>query len=307
MIQSTINAFGNALSGIFSFIPRLVGFLVILFIGWLVGMAVDKALTALLRKLGFDRLSNRIGITNLERRMGMKMDSAQILGRVAFWFIFLLFLVPATDALGLPTVSSTLNSLVDYIPNIFVAILVLFLGTLLGVFAGDIVKGTTTASRVGNPEVFGSIARWAIIGFACLIALQQLQIAPALITVLFTAIVGGLALAFGLSFGLGGRESAQRLLSRGEGRLMTSRPYDPNQIVQQAHSDLAHTEQVGYGTSTTPTAPYDSHMSGTQSNVPPASYSSPQQTVPPATQSGEGYNNPPPQPPHRPQRPSPRS
>jgi hypothetical protein len=290
MIQSIINAFGNALSGVFSFIPRLVGFLVILFVGWLVGIAVDKTLTALLRKVGFERLSNRVGITNLERRMGLRMDSAQILGRVAFWFIFLLFLVPATDALGLPTVSSTLTTLVDYIPNIFVAILVLFLGTLLGVFAGDIVRGTTTASRMGNPQLFGNITRWAIIGFSCLIALQQLQIAPALITVLFTAIVGGLALAFGLSFGLGGRDSAQRLLSRGEGRLVTSRPYDPNQIVQQAQSDLTHTEQVGQGY----TPPISSSASAT--------YSSPQQTVPPVSQ---GYDNPtiPPQrPPQRPQR-----
>jgi len=289
MIQSTINAFGNALSGVFAFVPRLVGFLVILLVGWLVGIAVCKALTALLRKVGFDRLSNRIGMTNIERRMGMKMDSAQLLGRVAFWFIFLLFLVPATDALGLPTVSSTLTSLVDYIPNIFVAILVLFLGTLLGVFAGDIVRGTTTASRVGNPEVFGNITRWAIIGFSCLIALQQLQIAPALITVLFTAIVGGLALAFGLAFGLGGRESAQRLLSRGEGRLMVGRPYDPSQIVQQARSDLAHTQQVGYS------APSASSniQTGYGGNVPGS-----QQTVPPVQQDREQYDNPPPQRPY---------
>ncbi len=290
MIQSTINAFGNALSGVFSFIPRLVGFLVILLVGWLVGIAVDKTLTALLRKVGFERLSNRIGMTNLERRMGMKMDSAQLLGRVAFWFIFLLFLVPATDALGLPTVSSTLTTLVDYIPNIFVAILVLFLGTLLGVFVGDIVRGTSTASKMGNPQIFGNITRWAIIGFSCLIALQQLQIAPALITVLFTAIVGALALAFGLSFGLGGREAAQHLLSRSEGKLLTSRPYDPNQIVQQAHADLSHSEQAGQGyTSPTASAAYGSD--------------GPQQMVPPV----QGYDNPTPPPQRPPQRPIPRA
>ncbi len=293
MIQTTINAFGNAISGVFSFIPRLVGFLVILFVGWLVGIAVCKALTGLLRKVGFDRLSNRIGMTNLERRMGMRMDSAQLLGRVAFWFVFLIFLVPASDSLGLPTVSNTLNALVDYIPNIFVAILVLFAGTVLGLFAGDLVRGTTTAAKVGNPELFGKIVRWAVIGFSCLIALQQLQIAPALITVLFTAIVGGLALAFGLSFGLGGRETAQRLLARSEGQIVGSRPYDPGQIVQQARSDLAHTEQVGYNPSAS-SMPY-----GTPSS---SSSSSTQQTVPPASQS---YDNP--TPPQRPQRPSTRS
>ncbi|HEY3991819.1 MAG TPA: hypothetical protein VGM01_02960 [Ktedonobacteraceae bacterium] len=298
MIQSTINAFGNALSGVFSFIPRLVGFLVILFVGWLVGIAVGKVVTALLRKVGFERLSTRIGMTNLERRMGMRIDSAQLLGRVVFWFIFLLFLVPATDALGLPTVSSTLTGLVDYIPNIFVAILVLFLGTLLGVFVGDIIRGTTTASKMGNPDLLGNIARWAIIGFSCLIALEQLQIAPAMITVLFTAIVGGLALAFGLSFGLGGRESAQRLLSRSEGKLVTSRPYDPNQIVQQAHGDLAHTEQVGqaYTPQASPTAPpaYGSSVPGSQQTISPTSQ----------TYDDSGYNNPTTPPQRPPQRPS---
>lgn len=300
MIQSTINAFGSALSGVFSFIPRLVGFLVILFVGWLVGIAVGKVVTALLRRVGFERLSTRIGMTNLERRMGMKIDSAQLLGRVVFWFIFLLFLVPATDALGLPTVSSTLTGLVDYIPNIFVAILVLFLGTLLGVFIGDIIRGTTTASKMGNPNLLGNIARWGIIGFSCLIALEQLQIAPTLITVLFTAIVGGLALAFGLSFGLGGRESAQRLLSRSEGKLVTSRPYDPNQIVQQAHGDLAHTEQVGQaytqpqGSSTAPTA-YGGSVPGSQQTISPTS-----QTY----DDSSGYNNPTTPPQRPPQRPS---
>jgi hypothetical protein len=146
--------------------------------------------------------------------------------------------------------------------------------------------------------LFGNIVRWSIIGFACLVALEQLQIAPALITVLFTAIVAGLALAFGLSFGLGGRETAQRLLSRSEGQLMTSRPYDPGQIVQQARSDLAHTEQAGYAPQTSSTAPTS------YGNAPGTSYggssSSTQQTVPPASQS---YDNPTP-PPQRPQRPS---
>ncbi|HEY0756739.1 MAG TPA: hypothetical protein VGD98_22490 [Ktedonobacteraceae bacterium] len=293
MIQTIINAFGNALSGVFGFVPRLVGFLVILFVGWLIAMAVDKALAGLLRKVGFDRLSQRMGLNNLERRMGMRMDSTQILGRIAFWFIFLIFLVPATDALGLPTVSNTLTGVVDYLPNVFAAILVLFAGTILGVFVGEVAQGTTGAARIGNPRVFGKVVRWAIIGFSCLIALQQLQIAPALITVLFTAIVGALALAFGLAFGLGGREAAQHLLSRSEGQLMAARPYDPTQIVQQARADLTHTDPVGYGSpqaaSATPTA-YTS-TPGTQ------------QAVPPVGQNYEDYDNPKSSP-QRPQRPS---
>lgn len=288
MIQAIINAFGSALGAVFTFIPHLVGALVILLIGWLVAWLVGKAVTLLLRKVGFDRLSDRIGLTRMEQRMGVRMDTAQLLGRIVFWFLFLIFLVPATDALGLPTVSNTLNAIVNYIPNVFVAILVLVLGALVGVLVGDLVGRTVRATNVGHPEIFAGIARWAIIGFACLVALQQLGIAPALITVLFTAIVGGLALAFGLAFGLGGRESAQRMLSRGESNIMAARPYSPEQIVRQARSDLAHTEQVGQQATPPPSTPAPSPYS-TQT----------QQSVPPTTSGYPGYNEP------RPNRPTP--
>ena len=133
-----------------------------------------------------------------------------------YWFLLLIFLVPAVDTLGLTAVSGILTTLVAYIPNVFVAILVLFLGTLAATFVSDIVRGVTASTNVGNPNVFASIARYAIIGFAALIALEQLQIAPTLLNILFTAIVGAMALAFALAFGLGGRETAQRLLSRTE-------------------------------------------------------------------------------------------
>jgi len=285
MIQAIISAFASALSAVFSFIPHLVGFLVILLVGWLVGIGVGKAVTVLLRKVGFDRLSDRVGFTRLEQRMGMRMDAAQILGRIAFWFVFLIFLVPATDALGLLTVSNTLNAIVDYLPNVFVAIVILALGSLVAVIVSDLIRGATRASNYGSPTLFASIARWGIIGFAVLIALEQLDIAPALLNVLFTAIVGSLALAVGLAFGLGGRDSAQRFLARGESKMMGTRPYDPNQIVQQADADLAHSEQMGQPYAqpkTTPTPLYGTQqtMPGSQHTVPP----SPQGYIDPTAQ-----------------------
>ncbi len=275
-----------------------MGFLVILFIGWLVALGVGKAVTMLLRKAGFDRFSNRMGLARMEQRVGMNLDAPLILGKIAFWFIFLIFLVPAADSLGLPTVSSTLGALVGYLPNVFVAVLVLFLGTLLGHFAGDAVRGATAAANVGNPKLFGNITRWSIVFFAGLIALEQLQIAPALINVLFTAIISAAALAFALAFGLGGREFAQRWLARGESSLLANRPYDPNQIVQQARSDLAHSEQMGQQYAShvepmyTPPQPASSVSSyGTQTTAPqkPAGK---QQAVPPATNTPTNYDQP---------------
>ena len=215
-VQAIFTALTNALNLLLEFIPKLIGFLVILLVGWIVATLVSKGVTYLLRKVGFDRLSERIGLTRLEQRMGVRMDTAGILGTIVYWFLFLIFLVPAADALGVPAVSNILNELIAYIPNVFVAILVLFLGALGGTFVASLVRGATASANMGNPNLYATIARWAVIGFAAIVALEQLKIAPSIMNILFTAIVGGSALAFGLAFGLGGQDTARRLLNRTE-------------------------------------------------------------------------------------------
>jgi Mechanosensitive ion channel, conserved TM helix len=210
------NALANAVNLILTFIPRLIGFLVILIVGLIIAALLAKAVTFVLRKVGFDRMSDRIGLTRFEQRMGVHMDTAGILGKVVYWFIVLIFLVPAADALGVPAVSNILNQLVAYIPNVFVAILVLFLGALAGTVVGDLVRGAVASANIGNPNLFAGIARWAIIAFAALVALEQLKITPDLINELFGAVVLALAIAFGLAFGLGGQDAARRWLARGE-------------------------------------------------------------------------------------------
>jgi hypothetical protein len=214
--EAVLTSLGNALNLILTFIPKLIGFLIILLVGWLIASAVSKAVVFLLRKVGFDNMANRIGLSRMEQRMGMRLDPADVLGKIVYWFLLLIFLIPAVDSLGLTSVSNILNSIIAYIPNVFVAIIVLFLGTLLATFISDIVRGATSSANVGSPSVFAGIARWAIIGFSALIALEQLQIAPALMNILFTAIIGAAAIAFGLAFGLGGQETARRLLARSE-------------------------------------------------------------------------------------------
>ncbi len=219
IVQAVITSFAAALALLFTFIPKLLGFLVILLVGYIVATAISKAVTFLLRKIGFDRFSTRIGLNRLESQMGVKMDAAGILGRIVYWFIFLIFLVPAVNALGLTAVSALLSQVVAYIPNVFVAILILFLGTLAATFVADIVRGATSSAHIGSPSVFANIARYAILGFVAIVALEQLNIGSALLNILFTAILSAAALAFGLAFGLGGRDSAKRLLERGESSL----------------------------------------------------------------------------------------
>lgn len=224
----------GVLALVFSFVPKLLGFLVILLIGWIIASVLAKAVTFLLRKIGFEQISTHIGLTRLEQRMGVRLDSAGILGKIVFWFVFLIFLVPAVDALGLVTISNLLGQIIGYLPNVFVAVLVLLLGMLAAKFVGDLVYGALSSTNPGNRELLANIARYTIIGFAILIALQQLAIAPALVTILFAAIVGSAGLAAALAFGLGGREFAQRWLAHGENAITTTNvPIDPEQISAQ--------------------------------------------------------------------------
>ncbi len=229
-----ITSFTNAIALVFAFIPKLLGFIIILVVGWIIAGILERAVTWLLRKIGFDRIADRIGLTRLQQQMGLNIDAAGLLGKIVFWFILLIFLIPAVNALGLTSVSTLLGQVIAYIPNVFVAILVLFLGTLAATVVADIVRGGMSKTNVGNPNIFANIARYAIMGFAALIALEQLQIAPALIQILFMAVMGALALAFGLAFGLGGREAAQRWLAKGEGTLTSAASqYSSQQTVER--------------------------------------------------------------------------
>ena len=259
--QAIFTALANALNLLLEFIPKLVGFLVILLVGWIIATLVSKGVTFLLRKVGFDRLGQRIGLQRFEQNMGVHMDAAGILGAVVYWFLFLIFLIPAADALGIPTVSNILNELVAYIPNVFVAILVLFLGALAATVVADLVRGATASARMGNPNLYANIARIAIIGFAVIVALEQLKIAPDIMNILFTAVVGAAALAFGLAFGLGGRDTARRLLERTEGNVeqvasSAAHRLEEQQTMSQAQATVRReAEQMRANAASTPPAP----------------------------------------------------
>jgi hypothetical protein len=254
--NAMLTSLANAVNLILTFIPRIIGFLLILLIGWGIAALVSKGVVWLLRRVGFDNMANRIGLTRFDQRIGIHLDPAGVLGKIVFWFVFLIFLVAAADALGLPAVSNILNQLVAYIPNVFVAILVLFLGTLAATFIADIVRGLTAGTNIGNANIFANIARFAIIGFAALIALEQLQIAPALINELFGAVVAAAAIAFGLAFGLGGQDSARRWLNRGENSITSAasqiqtqpqQPYAPVQgQPQQPYAPVQSQPQQPY-------------------------------------------------------------
>lgn len=200
-------AVGAALTNLLGWLPNLVGAAVILLVGWgvavLLGRLTDRGLDA----IKFDQLITRAGLGDAISRAGIKLDASDLVAQLVKWGVFLVAILVAADAMGLPQVTAALNSVLGYIPNVIAAILILTFGALLASFISNIVK----AAGFSGSQILGQVAYWAIVVFAGLAALSQLNIAPALIQTLVTAIVGAVALAAAIAFGLGARNQAADL------------------------------------------------------------------------------------------------
>lgn len=217
MVNGVVNnvgdAFANMVAVILAWLPRLVTAALLLIVGYIIARVVRAVLTKGLRALHFDDVADRAGITRALRMAGTQLDAARVLAEVVFWWIFLVFIEMAINSLGLVQISTFLNDVLGYIPNVIAAVLIVIIGALLANVVADIVRGAAGEAGLSMAGLLADFARWAIIIFAVLAALTQLNVAENMIFILFAAAVAMLALAGGLAFGLGGVDSARSMLS----------------------------------------------------------------------------------------------
>jgi hypothetical protein len=204
----------GAFAMFFSAIPKILGFLIILVVGWLLSSLVEKAIAAVLRAIKFNDLATRSGFADFVGKMGTGTDSAGMIAAIAKWFVRLITLVVAFDALGLPAVSDVLRQLLLWLPNLVVALVVLVIGGLAASALSRIVRGATAEAGLGNPDFLAKVASVAVWAFAIVVAVNQIGIATTLVNTLFMATVGAIALALGLAFGLGARETAGEIVRK---------------------------------------------------------------------------------------------
>jgi hypothetical protein len=204
--DSLMASLSTALALLFAAVPKVLGFLIILAIGWLVASLIERVLVAVLRALRVDSFVERAGLAGMVRTL--KHEPSAMLGTIVKWFVRLITLVAAFDALGVPAVAQVFNQLLLWVPNLAVALIVLVVGGIAANALADVVRGASARARFDRPELLASIARWAVWAFAALIAVNQIGVASALVDILFLAVVGAIALALGLSFGLGARDTA---------------------------------------------------------------------------------------------------
>jgi hypothetical protein len=204
-----------ALVTFLSFIPAIIGAIIILVVGWIIAGILGRVVTMVLEKVGFERAAARTGVSDFMHRAGVRdARGSRVIGELVKWFVRLLFLEAAAEAVHLTAITQILNQIVLFIPNLIVALIVLMIGALIARFVGDLVRGSASEMGFTSPNLFATIARVAIIAFAVLIAVNQIGIAATLINTLFGGLVFALALALGLAFGLGGRDTAAQMWQR---------------------------------------------------------------------------------------------
>jgi len=201
-------------AGIVLFVPKLVFALVIFVLGLIIANMLNKIVIRMAKALHIEELMKKLELDAMFRRVGLKLDIGKAIGWLVKWFIIIFALIAAADILEWGQVTLFLTTIIEYIPNVLIAIIILLVGMILANFVQEIIKTGLEAAKMHSTLFLAGIARWAIIIFSFMAALVQLGIAEALIQVLFTGFVAMIALAGGLAFGLGGREYASRVLNQ---------------------------------------------------------------------------------------------
>lgn len=209
--DAVLVAVTDALRNFLGFLPQLIGAILVLIIGWIIAGVLAGLLERVLVRVGFERAADSTGISGFVRQSGTDWTVSKVLAEIVKWFIRLIAIQAAASILGMQQISQIINEIVLWLPNLVVALAIVVIGALIARFVAGIVRGATSEMGFGNPDLMANIARYAIIAFALIAAVDQLGIAATVVQTLFTGLVIAIAGALALAFGLGGQQTAARI------------------------------------------------------------------------------------------------
>ncbi len=213
--EAIVASFQNMWAGVIDFLPTLIAAILILIVGWLVGAVIGKAVCHVIRSIRLDEALRKAGLEDFLQKGGIRLDSGSFLGGLVKWFLIVVFLVAAFDTLKLTKVNEFLKDVVlYYLPQVIVAVLILLVAVVIADVMQKVVRASARTAHLKSANFLSSVTKWSIWVFAVFVALNQLGIAAYFVQMLFTGIIIALSLALGLSFGLGGQESASRFLGK---------------------------------------------------------------------------------------------
>ena len=209
-----VGSLQNLWFGFVSFVPNLIAALVVLIVGLIVAAGLGTLVEKIFDAIRLDRFLEKVGLKPYFDRAGIKLRGAYFLGRLVYWFIVIAFLLAVSSSLGLYALSGFLTNILNYLPNVIAAVLIMLAAVVLGNFLRRIVTASVMGAKLHAAHFLGSLTWWVIVVFGLLAALTQLNIAADIINSIVTGFIAMLALAGGLAFGLGGRDYAGYLVNK---------------------------------------------------------------------------------------------
>lgn len=213
-------SFSNLWNNFVTAVPTFIVALIVFSIGLLVASALSALAKKIVRTMKLDQaVEGAAGMLHLQT-LGYKLQFASLVGWVVQWFLAIVTLVAVADVLHLNQVNAFFTRVALYIPNVLIAVLLLGVGLVVARFIGQLVERGVKSSRMpASAGALSVIAEWAVVIFAVMASLVQLGVASRMIEILFTGLVFGLSIAFGLAFGLGGQDSARQWLNKVTGSM----------------------------------------------------------------------------------------
>lgn len=224
IIQTWGDALNTTFTGFAPFAVQVMAYLfvalIIFTVGWVAGTFLGKVIDKAFKTLKVDSVLKQAGIEDMFKRGGIALDSGAFVGGLVKWFVIAVFFLSALRVFGFTQVTAYLEDVVmGYVPHVIIAVLILLVSVVIGEVVSKIVSSASSAAHIGSSKVLGAIAKWAIIIFAGLTALVELNIAAELVQIVFIGLVVAFSIAFGLAFGLGGRDAAARIIEKGINKL----------------------------------------------------------------------------------------
>ncbi len=214
--QITSTAVVDSLTAILSYLPNVLGALVVVLIGVIVGWAVKFVIV---KGLGFVKLKKYTDAVGLGQIFTEKVEFVSLLGDLAKWTVVIAFLLPAFQVLNLDSANEVVTGILSYIPDVIKAVVAIVIGAVVADLASRVIRSAAATIGTHTADIAADVAKWAIMVFVLLGALQQLNILPELVSTLTIGVVAFLVIAGGLSFGLGGKEAAADVIANFRKRL----------------------------------------------------------------------------------------
>ena len=226
-MNDLIERLRQGLASIGGIVPAAIVAVVILLAGYLLARQVERFLDGILDRLDFNRAARKTGLSEpLGRAAGRGLDPVHAVGRLVFWLVMLMVIFLSSAAFGLERLSEMFVMMLNFIPTLVAGIVIIILGIILGEFLRGLILAS--AGAVEGVTTLAKLAKAAVVMIAVFMAIQQIGVAEEIVTTAFTLILGSVALAAGLAFGLGNRELAGEITRRWyeSGRKREQKPFE---------------------------------------------------------------------------------